>query len=665
MDPISHRITPAETGRAHETPAKDDHKAEAPPAHAAEPRDGFVSGDSKDSALTREDRIKIALSKATLHVGDWIRAGTAGFIGETVGLAVGTVIAGGALATPIVAVIGAVGAVAGLLADHYHIPDKVGSKVHGVVSRATAPLRSAARHITNSFKSALGFAKKSGGSKGEEPAGVGGAFISDRALRGNLSNGDGAPSEKAMKSTILSKLVSGVTGGAKVLKAIPSFLYPSIRNATAAEKKLILDTLDGLPLKDVTSVGTITMSDSLATNLGASGMARNEIFRKAITFDRGELSIPGWGKDVIIHEVGHTRDFADGLLPLTGDSGIGPLGRGPWGKAPHITNYAATNHWEDFAESHVAFHENPESLKALSPEKFDAMQKIHEPTLYDKIMDRTGIREAGKKVSEAIDKVPYLRDTLQVAGAILGPVQSHHGATELQSGIRRDDPALRMAGKMDLAQGLAFTSKAAAPVGLGLLGLRMYLNNRIKAGKMSLEKAESIANGTLAVVGGPIGLTVFAAIKEMLRPDDPAGDARQGAPAGGARSQRESGPGETGQGALKKLTLEETNPETLFNPKEKFFKERSVAVDGVRRTDGDLTKDDKIFMAKVGTGAALGGILGTVAGWQGGALAGAALGGLVGGPFGAAVGAFVGKAAGILGASWFGAKLGAKLGRKI
>jgi hypothetical protein len=382
--------------------------------------------------------------------------------------------------------------------------------------------------------------------------------------------------------------------------------------------------------------------------MGASGLARPLIFDNPLELDRGEFSNPVFGKEVLIHELGHARDFKE--LPIPG---VGKSFFKPWGKEPYVFDpmidvqgqppYSSTNHFEDFAQSHQFYHTKPDQLKAVSMEKFEAMDKLHEPGLYDKIMDNSGIREAGKQISKAIDKVPYLRHALNIAGTVMGPIAMNVGANTYEDGLKEADKEKKYKGKMELAQGVSLSAKVTAPYALGLSIAKIVIDRKLSKGNWSVDQADRFATKALAAAAGPFGMIALAATDELLKSKD------------------NRAPGE--------FTYTERKPEGF---KEQFLQsieyydtQKAGTKEKIDKEDTGLTKDDKKFMAKVGTGAAVMGAAGTVAGWVGGGVAGAAIGGLAGGPIGALLGGVIGKVAGTMFLSYQGAKAGASIGSAL
>lgn len=608
---------------------------------------------------TRQERIKISMDKTWINVAEMVEMGTAAFIGEVVGSAVALCAIGGIWP---VAVGGAVGAGAGILLHKMGWDKKVFGGVKTAMGIAMTPFVLAAKGIKAGVGKLIDLVKPSGKKEEKETKGAGGIKgspgsgpVASTGQEGALiADGDGAgavnaQADKETKKKILGTLGKAFGTAAKAIKAIPRFIYPSIQNATPVEAKMIEETLDQLPLRAVTSTNTITIDPNLAKDMQASGLARNLFFDRPISLDKGHAAMEymNLNKGVLVHELGHTVDFQSSPVPGVGMSNLRPWGKGPYVYDPTIDTpddlYASTSHWEDFAQSHKFYHLDPETLKTTNPDKFQAMEKYYEPNLYDKVMDRSGVRELGKKLAKAIDKVPYLRPALSVLGTIMGPIEMNIGADQIEKGIKEADVTKKYQGKMAMAQGIAFSTKILAPVGLGIAISKFIVDKKLEKGKWNIDQAHKFANKALAAITGPVGMIYSAYVDEILK--DPEGKhvdefTYQERQARGFGEKLSEGLGMAQLNASEQDTGRELTKE-----------------------EAKLTWGDRIFLTKVAVGAGIAGIAGTVAGYMGGSVAGAAIGGVVGGPVGALVGGLLGKVAGTMYLSHQGAKIGAKVGK--
>lgn len=340
--------------------------------------------------------------------------------------------------------------------------------------------------------------------------------------------------DRGGKDKQATRVVSGTGAGkavaegaetlAKGLKAAPNFVYPAIVGATAGEKKMILEALDQMPLKDITTCDSITVVGAIP---GASGQAIpnfTPFHKHAIELVRDQISHVDFGKGVVIHEIGHTQDFESmrgGIPFLTSDpiSGSAPWGKGPYIQDPSLIdpNYAAKNHWEDFAQSHKFFYEDQASLKAATPEKFDAMAKAEKQDLWQKLFDNKPVRDVGKAVSDVYAKYPGLRTALRIGAAVTGPLTVMKGVNQYADGKAAHDQKKILDGKLEMVEGALYTLKVTSPLGLAVTGLRLGLNYLIKKGKISAKKADQAITRTLATLTAPVGLAAYA----LLAPPTP------------------------------------------------------------------------------------------------------------------------------------------------
>lgn len=465
------------------------------------------------------------------------------------------------------------------------------------------------------------------------------------------------------------------------LEAMPSVLYPTITGATPAEKKMILEALDALPLKDATSVATIGVTDGLQSQ-GVAGVAHSVFTHSRIMLDRAEMAIEGWNKEVVTHEVGHTVDMREGLGPIGSASS-----RGGFGKPPFVSDYAGTNRMEDFAESYVRYRNDPEALRRFADGKHEVIDRISQPTVAERLVDRPAVREASRNVSDAIGKVPHLRTALELAAGLLGPIQLHRGAEQLEKGFAEGDDTKKFQGKLTLAQGALLMIPGAAPMALGAAAAHLVLAGQVQHG-MDPAKANDLAGKVLAVSLGPVGMIGSAVTGELERAGVDLDKAVY--QAGEFQAPR------TGDSFLKGLlwtvggmgagsvvgaavgTAFGGLPGALIGSQWGHIGGAAVGLSGYglaramqgRKEGGtkeamDLTRGDIAFLAKIGGGAVVGGTAGAVAGSLAGKLAGATVGAAIAGPTGAAIGASLGRYAGMLGGSYLLGKGGAALGRML
>jgi hypothetical protein len=577
--------------------------------------------------LSREERISIALNKAEMNLGNVAGKAMLTYIGAAIGAQAALVLVPSTLGIGTSVFLG--GALGGEIYDH-----DMDKKTAGVINKAVGKVASGIKNTAVKIKDTVTGKNKD----------ISSEEISDnddeKFSRGLIHDENKKGKKDKTNDKTGDNNGSGLTGAVgkavEVFRSLPEFIYPSIKGATAAEEKMIIEALDALPLKDVTTTHTISVSDSLLQRREAAGTCYSMPGKNPIELSSHIMGNESHLKKVTMHEVGHAMDFGEHNIPKSKGK--------PWGSGNRVTEYAKTSRYEDWAETYAYNYHNDQTKAILmekAPEKLEALEKIQQPTLYDKVMDRTKVRELGKKVSKAIDKVPGLRFTLEMASFAIGPLSIRSGADKIKQGKKDNDIQKKFDGKMKLAQGLAFMSGTFAPIGLGLGISEWVINRRVKKGKMTPEQADKFATNAAAAAAGPAGLTYLAASKGLTK--TAAGDKVRDFMYSGERKK-----GLTGLAGLEKYEV--INSETgKVMPKEVV----------------KLTRGDKLFMAKVGGGAVTGGAVGTAVGMTIGQIAGALIGGFVAGPPGALTGAFLGKAAGSLVGAYSGARVGVQSGRML
>ncbi len=293
----------------------------------------------------------------------------------------------------------------------------------------------------------------------------------------------------------------------KTLKAFPSFIYPGLLNMTSEEKELLISTLDKLPLKDINSVKTITMKPFID---GASGLAHAIPSSPHIDLSRKYLNYSkAWAEHVIIHEVGHTRDFETSLFGAIGFESKGYA----WGKPPYISKYASTNRWEDFAESFSNYYREPEKLKAQCPEKYARLQELEKSNFFEKLIDNEAFRETGKFIGKNLEKIPYIQNGLAMISYITGFLQVYRGLGEMAKGEK--DVKSRMNGTLDFAAGLCFASKIFCVAGMAIDGAKQELNRAIDRQEITAEQAGAVIENTIGIIAGPSGKVINMILSKL------------------------------------------------------------------------------------------------------------------------------------------------------
>jgi len=450
--------------------------------------------------------------------------------------------------------------------------------------------------------------------------------------------------------------------------------YPTLVNATGAEREMVYRALDSIPMSGVTSVSTIDLVDGLQKQ-GIAGVAHPIMSQSRILLDKAEMSgARNWAEDVTIHEVGHTHDFTRGFGPIGSRSMWG----GGFGKAPFISDYAETNRMEDYAESYLNYHRYPNQLQSGAPAKYASLDAAHREGVTDTLRNRDSVRETGKKVGEILGSVPYLRTAVELGLSLIAPMQIHHGASQLEAGLASGNDSQKLDGKMNLAKG-AFLTLGMAPLSLATSAAHMALKHQVDSGSMTAAEASSVANAVLATATGPIGMVGAAAGSELRKAGVDLDDTR-------VRSSFEKGSalgtvmatiGGAAAGGVVGTLLGTTTGGIVGGMAGLMWGQLSgaalgfggyTAVQTMRqdRREGDalaLTGQDKAWLGKVLGPTVVGGAAGTFAGGYLGRVVGEAVGAAVGGPVGAVTGGFLGRTAGVMGGSYALAKAGAAAGR--
>ncbi len=473
--------------------------------------------------------------------------------------------------------------------------------------------------------------------------------------------------------------------------SLPKFVYPTIAGATAAEKAIINEALDRLPLSGVTSAPTIDVVTGLE-KAGASGLATPLFSHNRIFLDRDQMALgKSWAQEVTTHEIGHTFDFSKGVGPIGNRSHRG----GGFGKAPFVSDYAGTNRMEDYAEAYAHYHRHPDDLLKAAPEKFERIAASQQPGLVDQALDRPAVRDAGRQVGGAFEKAPYLRNVLALASSLVSPFQVYRGATNLERGLKSGDSKALFDGKMQLASGSALFLSGTAPLGFALTAAHMVAGKMLADGTITPEQANAFADKSLAVSTGPVGFVANSLEGELSK----AGllDAKQGtyelfgsskpstsalggkALAGGfalgavagsvltpllaggsAVNMISAAAGGTWIGGLAGAALglgAQALAQHLSEKPQPFGLLASPAA-----TDEKLTWGDKKMLAKLAAPTVVAGVGGAVLGGMAGDYLGSAVGTAVAGAAGGVTGAALGRYLGILGGSYALVPGGAKVG---
>jgi hypothetical protein len=483
------------------------------------------------------------------------------------------------------------------------------------------------------------------------------------------------------------KIGDGIGIAGSIANSLPKIAYPTLGGATGAEKEMIYEALDRLPLSGVTSAPTIDVVTGMQ-KAGASGLATPLFSHNRIFLDHDEIGYgKAWGQEVTTHEIGHTFDFSKGVGPILSRNFRG----GGFGDEPFVSEYAHTNRMEDYADSYATYHLDPNELQRVAPEKFAAIDAAQQPGLVDQALDRPSVRDAGKKIGTAFEGAPRLRNVLALGASLIGPFQLYRGAASYEKGLENDDPVQRIQGKMNMASGAALMGPGTAPLSLLFTAGKIATDVQLSNGSITMEQAEKRADAALTVATGPFGMMASSVTSEL----DKAGllvDTHKGpefksfAPFG--MRDRKSALGKLAAGFAVGATAGGVVAPFLHagSAHAKVFSAATGSwVGGLAGAalglgihmltkpaaptylqagpeQGKLTGDDKKLLAKLSAPAVVGGAAGAVGGYFGGQMLGRFIGQSLAGAAGGVTGAALGSYMGVLGGSYAASKGGAMLG---
>jgi len=498
------------------------------------------------------------------------------------------------------------------------------------------------------------------------------------ALGGYLlerKTGDIDPAKESSPTKTQEALVTVAAG----LRAMPKFIYPTVVGGTPEQERAIYEALDKLPLKDVTASSVMQVVPGL-TDTGISGMSQPGLTHTRILLDAGYLN-DGRAESLVHHEQGHAVDYSGGYGLL------GPLNwRGPFGKAPFVSEYASGNRYEDWAESYESYHHDPVKFAHDFPEKARIIEQAERTTPGEHMMDNEHVRHAGRTVGHALGQVPYLRTGLETGLALLSPIQLHRGAKALEKGLITGDDALKLRGKMNLISGVLLGLPGGAPLAAVASAMNMGFQMGVGDDPKKLKDANAVADKFMTVATGPVGMASVAISQELSKagvdlskleytPDDFNKPVSGGKMLEGLLCTVGGGIA----GSLIGVALGGALGGTAGASMSAFWGRIGGAMVGLggygayraRKNENqhpspyDLTRGDKIFLGKIAGGAIAGAAVGTGAGVMGGRAVGALLGNALIGPGADAWTANLGGWAGALIGSYALGKAGAVVGRKL
>jgi hypothetical protein len=334
-----------------------------------------------------------------------------------------------------------------------------------------------------------------------------------------------------------------LVGANESMRALPTFLYPSV-TGSAAERAIVLQQLDRLPLKDVSAISGIRMVDHIGdtkdgiimgvTQPGLGDMRLSRVGNSLVPTPgpQGDWSVgtkldPTILEGTVTHEIGHCRDFQGGSLKML--TNTEPSSRGPWGKGPFVSDYATTNNREDFAETYANQHLSPQQLAGqpnsqpqkplqdFSRAKYDAMQKTEQLNFMQRLVDRPAFRETGRAVGDLTSALPFVRQGLFVLGTLSTVSMVSSGLAETVSCVAHHDRLGTVHAALTLGAGLglgfAYASPVLGPAALACLGASrgMALAERAAAGagqvkpELRSEAAAAVGGALGGIVGGVAG----------------------------------------------------------------------------------------------------------------------------------------------------------------
>ncbi len=307
--------------------------------------------------------------------------------------------------------------------------------------------------------------------------------------------------QERLDSFAQSSTLSGVARAADVMasfRGLPDFVYPTVVGATPAEKAVVLETLDALPLHHAALAGTIQVRTDVhrlfSSNDFLGGLAHDLKVTSYILVGRhANQGVP----DVLRHEVGHLVDF-DG--PASGTKSKRPFGHGNF-----HTEYAQTNHREDFADSYKDVHGDPTGLHRVAPEKAAYLEESTRATFLQKLVDRQEFRDTGKVIADLAQGSAPVRHTADVVSALSGVAQVGYGLSQWMASPSVRTPMAHASGILGTASGLAMLTGCPL-VGLGLQGADQALSSSVGRGSLKGEEVESTVSFPLRSLEKALGI---------------------------------------------------------------------------------------------------------------------------------------------------------------
>lgn len=284
--------------------------------------------------------------------------------------------------------------------------------------------------------------------------------------------------------------------------ALPKFIYPTV-TGTPQQQALSWQALDSLPMHH--AVRPISVETQPSFSQGPNYLGLNRIAIGRITINAGGygMDIPSEFKEVVIHEVGHSVDYKSGMFTIV--SRQQPSGRSPFGTPEYVSDYAATQPAEDFAETYRVHHTSPRQLEAVNPQKAEEMRRLDQPHFLEKLVDRPAYRETGKFIGRQFEAMPLARSGLELMRQVTVATLALNGTTNTIQGIVRGDWDQAASGLLNAGAGAGLAMAPHSPW-LGMAATAALGGQR----GLQIAQAEeaSAARKTTAVLAGAVGGTV-------------------------------------------------------------------------------------------------------------------------------------------------------------
>lgn len=195
------------------------------------------------------------------------------------------------------------------------------------------------------------------------------------------------------------------------LSALPKFVYPTV-TGTPEQQALVWQALDRMPMHHAVRPVSIEVVPEFPGSPGTLGNNKSPIGSIRINQAGYGMDDPANFQNTVNHEVGHSVDHSGGIFSTA--AGTRPSDSAPFGSGPNVSDYAATNPKEDFAESYELHRSDPDRLRAIHPGKAEAMEKLDQATWLERLVDRPAYRETGKWIGRQFQAFPKLRTGLEL-----------------------------------------------------------------------------------------------------------------------------------------------------------------------------------------------------------------------------------------------------------